>query len=34
MEITQNLLGVVFIAVAVITLVIIIVFSRWPKRKD
>jgi len=34
MEITQNLLGVVFIGVAVITLVIIIVFSRWPKRKD
>jgi hypothetical protein len=34
MEITQNMLAFVFTGTAVATLLIIIVFSRWPKKKD
>ena len=34
MEITQEMLGYTFIGVAMITLVIIIVGSRWPNKKD
>jgi hypothetical protein len=34
MEITQEILGYTFIGVAMITLLIILVFSRWPNKKD
>jgi hypothetical protein len=34
MEITQEILGFTFIGVAMITLLIILVFSRWPAKKD
>jgi hypothetical protein len=34
MEITQNMLAFIFTGTAIATLLIIIVFSRWPKKKD
>jgi hypothetical protein len=34
MEITQNMLAFIFTGTAVATLLIIIVFSRWPVKKD
>lgn len=34
MEITQNMLAFITTGTAVITLLIIVVFSRWPKKKD
>jgi hypothetical protein len=34
MEITQNMLAFIFTGTAVATLLIIIIFSRWPAKKD
>lgn len=34
MEITQEMLGFIFIGVAVATLVIIVVGANWTKKKD
>jgi hypothetical protein len=33
-EITQNMLAFIFTGTAVATLLIIIVFGRWPKKKE
>jgi len=34
MELDHYVLGMIFTIVAIVTLLVIIVFSRWPARKD